>query len=67
MTVLDSHLYGNPQDILERKQQRQIMRVQQCGECINAKMIFGGEPKCTVRYQTFGYRCDHFTKADKND
>ena len=62
--TLDADQYADPMLVLERKQQRQIMKVQQCGECINAKMIFKGEPKCTVRYQTFGYRCNFFKKAD---
>ena len=63
--TLDAHLYADPALVLERKQQRQLMKVQQCGECINAKMIFAGEPRCTVRYQTFGHRCTYFKKADE--
>ena len=65
--TLDANQYADPMLVLERKQQRQIMKVQQCGECINAKMIFNNEPRCTVRKQTFGSRCQFFTKADKND
>ena len=62
--TLDAVQFLDPMVVLERKQQAAIRKVQQCGECVNAKMIFQGQPKCTVRYQTFGYRCTYFTKAD---
>ena len=63
--TLDAVQFMDPMIVLERKQNRQLMKVQQCGECVNAKMIFGNEPRCTVRKQTFGYRCEFFKKADE--
>lgn len=61
--TLDSHMYGNPEAVLQRKQEAQIRKVQQCGKCINVSMIFNGQPKCTKRYQTFGYRCEFYKEA----
>ena len=65
--TLDSHLYGNPETILERKQEQQLKKVAACGDCIHVKMIFQGQPRCTVKWQTFGYRCTNYEKVDKHD
>lgn len=65
MTVYDAHMYGDPMLILERKEQAALRKVQQCGDCIHVKMIFKGEPRCTVKWQTFGFRCSQYTKAEK--
>ena len=64
--TLDAHLYADPMLVLQRKQEANIRKVQQCGKCVNVSMIFNGQPKCTVRKQTFGYRCE-FYKESSND
>lgn len=63
--TLENWQWKNPEFVLERKQQIQIQRVAACGDCIHVKMIFQGQPRCTVKWQTFGFRCSHYIKADK--
>ena len=65
MTTLDAHMYGNPEHVFQRKQEAQLRKVAACGDCVNAKMIFQGQPFCTVKYQRFGFRCINYIKADK--
>ena len=67
MTVLDANQYADPMLVLERKQEQQLKKVAACGDCIHVKMIFQGQPRCTVRFQTFGYRCTNYEKVDKHD
>lgn len=63
--TLDAHQYADPMLVLERKQEAQLRKVAACGDCINARMIFQHDPRCTVKYQRFGFRCTFYTKADK--
>lgn len=65
MTVLDANQYADPMLVLERKQEQQLKKVAACGDCIHVKMIFQGQPRCTVKWQTFGFRCTFYEKADK--
>lgn len=62
--ALDSHLYGDPMIILERKQQARIRKDEQCGACI-FKSIFKGEPYCAKSRQTYGHRCFNYQTRDK--
>lgn len=63
--TLDASQYADPLLVLERKQEAELRKVAQCGDCINARMIFRGQPFCTMKYQRFGYRCDKYERADK--
>lgn len=63
--TLDANQWIDPMLVLERKQEQQLKKVAACGDCIHVKMIFKGEPRCTVKWQTFGFRCSQYTKADK--
>jgi len=37
--TLDSWLYGNPESVLQAKQERQLKRKQSCAGCINLRSI----------------------------
>lgn len=63
--TLESWQWGNPESVLEKKQEQQLKKVANCGDCIHVKMIFNGDPRCTVRFQKFGYRFTNYEKADK--
>lgn len=65
--TLDANQFKDPMLVLERKQEAQLRKVQQCGDCIHVKMIFQGQPRCTVKYQRFGFRCTFYEKVDKHD
>lgn len=63
--TLDSNQFKDPMLVLQQKQEAQLRKVAACGECIHVKMIFQGQPCCTVRHQTFGFRCTNYEKAEK--
>jgi len=63
--TLDANQFKDPMIVLQQKQEAQLRKVAACGDCIHVKMIFQGQPRCTVRFQTFGYRCSQYTKAEK--
>ena len=65
--TLDASQFKDPMLVLERKQEAQLRKVAACGDCIHVKMIFQGQPRCTVKWQTFGYRCTNYEKVDKHD
>jgi hypothetical protein len=60
----DAHMYGDPMLILERKQQAQARKDAQCGGCVKASTLFKGQPVCTIKFQTYGYRCQFFQLKD---
>jgi hypothetical protein len=63
----DSWEWGDPMQVLERKQAQAARKHEQCGQCIHAKRdIFLQHPVmvCTVRRQTYGYRCHRFEIKD---
>jgi len=63
--TLDAHLYGDPMLILERKQQAQARKDAQCGGCIHAtSSVFKGQPSCTKKWHTYGYRCKFYQLKD---
>lgn len=64
--TLENWQWQNPEMVLQRKQEANIRKVQQCGKCVNVSMIFNGQPKCTVRKQTFGYRCEFYKEASND-
>ena len=63
--TLDANQFKDPMLVLERKQEAQLRKVAACGDCIHVKMIFQGQPRCTVKWQTFGRRCTYFSEASK--
>ena len=65
--TLDASQFKDPMIVLQQKQEAQLRKVAACGDCIHVKMIFQGQPRCTVKWQTFGYRCTNYEKVDKND
>lgn len=64
--TLDAHMYGDPMLILELKQQAQARKDAQCGGCVRAStQLFKDPPACTVKYQTYGYRCQFYQSKGK--
>ena len=68
MTVYDSHMYGDPAKILERKQANEARMHRACGQCVHRtelpmdrKVIFF----CSRKFQTYGHRCHLFRIANE--
>jgi hypothetical protein len=62
--ALEAWQYGNPETILERKQEHQARQLRACGECIHHKqMEFQGDNWhfCEFKRMTFGKRCHLYT------
>jgi len=63
--TLDSHLYRNPADILEAKQERQLKRKQSCIGCVNLRSIeFAGDVviACALKRTAIVRRCEFYKK-----
>jgi hypothetical protein len=63
MTVFDSHLYRDPMQVLEAKQNAAERKAKQCGDCVHkVSVTFKGETanRCTQKWQIYGRRCDHY-------
>ncbi|WP_342617207.1 hypothetical protein [Rhodoferax sp. GW822-FHT02A01] len=61
--ALDAYLYGNPETILERKQEHLARQLRACGQCVHHRTIeFKGEVLhgCDCRNRTYGKRCQLF-------
>lgn len=61
MTVLDSWMYGDPERILERKQETELRKVKACGDCIHKRGVeFRGEMGyfCAFKKHVYGRRCE---------
>lgn len=61
--TLDSHLYRNPMDVLEAKQERQLSRKKSCDGCVNLRSIeFAGEVvlACSLKRTTAMRRCEFY-------
>lgn len=59
----DSWLYGDPENVLIRKQEEEARRDRQCGKCVHRAEL-PMEHKvvvfCSKKFQTYGHRCHLF-------
>lgn len=63
MTVLDNWMYGDPERVLERKQEAELRKAKACGDCIHKRsMEFKGEVAhfCSFKRHQYGRRCELF-------
>lgn len=63
--TLDSWLYGNPESVLQAKQERQLKRKQSCAGCINLRSIeFNGDVviACALKRTAIVRRCEFYKK-----
>lgn len=64
--AFDAHMYGDPMIYLQKKQEQQARKDAQCGGCVRATtQVFKGQPACTIKFQTYGYRCQFFKKGEQ--
>ena len=63
--TINADQWLDPMIVLERKQEAQARKKSQCGGCVRSTTaLFKGEPACTLKYQTYGYRCQFFQLKD---
>ena len=71
MSALDRHMYGNPETILEHKQQREINRKEGaervCAGCVHKRVIWIGEVKhkaCAIKRGSPTLYCNFHQKEN---
>jgi len=62
--TLDADQYLDPMIVLERKEQASLRKYKNCGSCVNSSTLFKGQPVCTIKYHTYGYRCKFYQRKD---
>jgi len=63
--TLDTSQYLDPMLVLMRKEAQQARKDAQCGGCIHAtSSVFKGQPSCTKKWQTYGYRCKFYQRKE---
>jgi hypothetical protein len=66
--ALEAWQYGNPETVLQRKQEDAAKKAKACGNCIHHKsMEFKGEVwhLCEFKRYTYGKRCHLYTTDQK--
>ena len=64
--AFDSYLYGDPEKVLIRKQEKAAKEARACGDCIHKKSVeFRGEIGhfCEFKRHVYGKRCELFEVA----
>ena len=62
--TLESWLYGNPETVAIRRQESELRKLKECGNCSHHQSaIFNGEilHRCDIKRFGFGKRCDQYT------
>ena len=59
--AFDAYLYGNPETVLERKQEIEAKQARACGQCIHKRSVeYRGEVGhfCEFKRHVYGKRCE---------
>lgn len=61
--TLDAHMWGNPETVLQRKQEAEARKHANCGSCVHHQSMqvsSGVIHICDLKRQKYGYRCINF-------